>query len=260
MLNIKKFKGSFNRTRQPTEKFQLVTGDYIQGRKDSILAVTCDRNGFVIKDLWTGVKQIYPSASRDEDDTGMAIADFIDDGVCQKFYADEALQIRSACKSLAITYEPSIPGRHETNAKIENTILDVERGTRSALIQAGFPPCFWSFAAPMYCLLDNTEYLDPMGVPYIDGSRWSRSTVLNLKVSALPSVARSSSNSPQPRLLTFSPPSGKAPEPLAFWRDIVCRQAIAGTGLTLCGLSTSCSPWTYQPVLKPSPKTSGTPT
>ena len=26
----------------------------------------------------------------------------------------------------------------------------------------------------MYCLLDNTEYLDPMGVPYIDGSRWSR--------------------------------------------------------------------------------------
>ena len=27
MLNIKKFKGSFNRTRQPTEQFQLVTGD-----------------------------------------------------------------------------------------------------------------------------------------------------------------------------------------------------------------------------------------
>ena len=104
----------------------------------------------------------------------MAIADFIDDGVCRKFYADEALQIRSACKSLAITYEPSIPGRHETNAKIENTILDVERGTRSALIQAGFPPCFWSFAAPTYCLLDNTEYLDPLGVPYTDGSRWAR--------------------------------------------------------------------------------------
>ena len=53
MLNIKKFKGAFSKYRDPQKKFDLVTGDYIQGREDSILAVTGDRNAFVIKDLWS---------------------------------------------------------------------------------------------------------------------------------------------------------------------------------------------------------------
>jgi Integrase core domain. len=172
MLNVKKFKGAFSKYRDPQKKFDLVTGDYIQGREDSILAITGDRNAFVIKDLWSGIKQIYPSADRDADTTVIAIMDFLDTTPCKRFYSDDDRAIKDACKKCKVRHETSMPGIHETNAKIENAILDIERGARSALIQAGFPPCFWSFAAPHYCLLDNTETLDPKGEPYPNGSRY----------------------------------------------------------------------------------------
>eukprot|EP00972_Heterocapsa_arctica_P063120 9312113-Heterocapsa_arctica.AAC.1 len=40
------------------------------------------------------------------------------------------------------------------------------------MIHAGFPECFWSFAAPHYCFNDNTDYLDIHGDPLPDGSPW----------------------------------------------------------------------------------------
>ncbi len=41
------------------------------------------------------------------------------------------------------------------NSLIERATQDFLQGTRTLLLQAGLPACFWSSAAPCYCLLDN---------------------------------------------------------------------------------------------------------
>ena len=63
----------------------------------------------------------------------------------------------------------AVPESHN-NSKIERTNLDVLEGTRCALIQAGLPECFWPFAAPHYCFLENTSKIDHQGNVYPDGS------------------------------------------------------------------------------------------
>ncbi len=61
-----------------------------------------------------------------------------------------------ACKKEHILWEHSQPGVPQTNALIERANQDILQGTRTLLLQAGLPACFWTFAAPCYCLLDNT--------------------------------------------------------------------------------------------------------
>ena len=56
---------------------------------------------------------------------------------------------------MKILHEGSQPGVPQTNAVIERTNQDIVCGARSCLDAAGLPPCFWSFAAPCYCLLEN---------------------------------------------------------------------------------------------------------
>ena len=53
----------------------------------------------------------------------------------------------------------------KTNAIIERCNGDVLAMTRSALIGAGLPACFWPYAAPCVCFNDNSVATD-------DGSPW----------------------------------------------------------------------------------------
>ena len=57
---------------------------------------------------------------------------------------------------------------------IERTNLDKLEGTRTALECAGFPECFWPFAAPHYCFLDNTSCLGSDGKSLEGGSNYNR--------------------------------------------------------------------------------------
>ncbi len=59
------------------------------------------------------------------------------------------------CKLKRIIPETSQLGVPQTSGIIERTNQDIVVGTRTLLAQAGLPSCFWAFAAPRYCLMNN---------------------------------------------------------------------------------------------------------
>ena len=156
MQNARKFAGAFNTSRAPDATMQLVTCDYVGTQaEERVLAINGDKNAFAIMDLYTGLKTVYSSKERDAMATRLHIATFCDSHHVAKVYADSAPEIVKACEHYGILHEPSVPGVHESSAKIENAILDIERGTRTVLIQAGLP-LFLGFCCP--ALLHDAQY------------------------------------------------------------------------------------------------------
>ena len=77
-------------------------------------------------------------------------------------FADNAGAIKRACRMLGIPHEKSQPGIHETIAVIERKNLDIEKGSRASLAEAGLPACFWIYSIPHYCF-SETIMLDDEG-------------------------------------------------------------------------------------------------
>ena len=72
------------------------------------------------------------------------------------------------------TKNPELEFPRIRNSVIERTSLDVLEGTRITLICAGFPECFWPFAAQHFCFLENTSAIGIDGEVYKDGSSYHR--------------------------------------------------------------------------------------
>ena len=87
----------------------------------------------------------------------MAIREFVVDRRVKLFYSDASGEIKKASKLLRISHERSQPGVPQNNGIIERANQDIIVGTIASLVHAGLPPCFWSFAASCYCMLDNTN-------------------------------------------------------------------------------------------------------
>ena len=64
--------------------------------------------------------------------------------------------IKKACRKLRIRLDTSLPGLPRNNSLIERCNQDVTNAARAALLTAGLPACFWEFAAPHVCMMDNT--------------------------------------------------------------------------------------------------------
>ena len=71
-------------------------------------------------------------------------------------------------------HEKSRAGVPQINSVIERTNLDILEGTRTTLICAGFPECFWPFAAQHFCLLENTSAIGVDGKVHKEGSSYHR--------------------------------------------------------------------------------------
>eukprot|EP00972_Heterocapsa_arctica_P112955 16434634-Heterocapsa_arctica.AAC.1 len=159
MRDAKTFKGAFIATRKPTTWMELVTCDHIVSR--TMEGLTGDKDALVIEDLYSNIKQFCPVKSKNLEDTIVAL------------------------HRLGILREPSRPGVPQSNAKIVRTNLDILEGTRTTMIHAGLPECFWPFAAPHFCFIDNTNTLGRNGKPNPEGSSWflakgSESTAIRL--------------------------------------------------------------------------------
>jgi len=76
----------------------------------------------------------------------------------RKLYSDNSGEIGAALKKLRIMPHNSLPGVPQNNAVAERLNRDTLEGARTALMQAGLPACFWSFAAPHYCMMENTHF------------------------------------------------------------------------------------------------------
>ncbi len=106
-------------------------------------------------DVWSRLKEIYPVADKTMETTALCIRNFTGGKKVKLLYSDGAPEIGAACKKEGILWDTSEPGIPQSNSLIERTNQDILQGTRTLLLQAGLPSCFWTFAAPCYCFLDN---------------------------------------------------------------------------------------------------------
>ena len=114
----------------------------------------------------------------------------------RKLYSDNSGEIGKALKELKIMPHNSQPGVPQTNAVIERLNQDILDGTRTSLVRAGLPACFWPFAAERYCLQENVH----TGVD--GGSPWCKTHVSCLTDICCLLAAKSYSNPLQPRILS----------------------------------------------------------
>ncbi len=115
---------------------------------------------FNILERGTGIRHCVATTSTDSHETYMALKFFIADRTVKRAYSDNFTSLIKACYDLGIPHELSEPGIHETNAVIERANEDILAGSRVLLVQSGLPSCFWTYAQPCYCMLDNVEPKD----------------------------------------------------------------------------------------------------
>ena len=100
MRNARKLKGSFVST--ATAWGEHLTADHITSLNDNMLGVTGDRDAFVVKDVFTGLKHLYPTKSKHAVDTEQSLQQFIGNRSAKMLYCDRAGAINSASKTIRI--------------------------------------------------------------------------------------------------------------------------------------------------------------
>ena len=174
MRGAKKFCGSYERSRQPTKWLELVTADHLVAQNGSMEGITGDCDAIVIKDLFSKVKALFPVFNKTGEEAERVFRHFFGNTKVEIFYSDNAPELVLACKNLGIVHELSLPGVPQNNSIVERTNLDILEGTRTCLVCAGFPQCFWPFAAPHFCFLDNTSCYGSDGKLLEEGSHYAR--------------------------------------------------------------------------------------
>ena len=109
----------------------------------------------VLKDALSGFKAAYPMPDRKADSTADAIRHLMGDGKIERFYSHRSGEIERALRDLHIVSDTSQPRVPQNNAIAERLVQDILEGTRTSLLRAGLPPCFWECACQHYCLMEN---------------------------------------------------------------------------------------------------------
>ena len=113
-------------------------------------------------DVFTNFKQCVPTHKMDDMDTYDALVQMKGDDRWDRLYSDNWDAFQNAAKRLGVAKEGSQPGVHQTNAKIENSNLNLIYDIKGLLTACGLPGCFWPYAcwyAAMYHnIIQNDEY------------------------------------------------------------------------------------------------------
>ena len=125
---------------------------------------------FNMLDLATKFKCAKPVKSKDADRTLLTIKYWIGEDSVKKIYSDGHESIKKACKNLTIPHQLAQPGIHQNNGIIERCNSDILAGTRTLLVEAGLPSCFWPYAAACYCHHDNVSVATTVLVHGLKGS------------------------------------------------------------------------------------------
>ena len=152
----KRFAGSFAKRCHPTAWRELIAMDHLVSKKGSMMGMTGGRDAFILRDLCTGVWHLCALKSKAAENTKREIKRFVGEAEVGRVYSDKSGEIAKACESFNILHGPSLPGAPQNNAMAERNNRDIIDGARASMIQAGFPSCFWPFAGPRCCILDNT--------------------------------------------------------------------------------------------------------
>ena len=86
-----------------------------------------------------------------------AIKHFKGERNLERFYSDRSGEIDRALRDRHIVPDNSQHGAPQNNVVAERLVQDVLEGTRTALLRAGLPPCFWEHACRHYCAMGNAR-------------------------------------------------------------------------------------------------------
>ena len=125
---------------------QLFAGDHITSTKDNMLGLDGNRDMLVINDAFSHFKSAYPMPDKSADSTMDAIKHVKGERNIERFYSDCSGEIDRAFCALHIVLGNSQPCVPQNNAVAKRLVQDVLEGTRTALLRAGLPPCFWEYA------------------------------------------------------------------------------------------------------------------
>ena len=121
----------------------------------------------VIKDLYTGIVVACPLDGRTYIRVVESVKYLTGKRKIQQIYSDNAPEFINATKAMGIVHETSTPGVPQNNGIVERSNQLIIGGTVTSMVEAGTPPCYWSYAAPCWCFNYNTERLK-------DKSNWER--------------------------------------------------------------------------------------
>ena len=136
--------------------------------------ITGDFDALVVKDLYSKVKVLLPVRNKTAEQAVRALRYFFGNNVANSFYSDNAPELEPACTTLGIVHKKSRAGVLQNNSVIGRTNFDIPEGIRTTLICAGFPECFWPFAAQHFCFLENTSVIGIDGKVHKEGSSYHR--------------------------------------------------------------------------------------
>ena len=108
-----------------------------------------------IFDLGTGFRMSDPLRKQNEFYVMEGLTNYAGDDWINKAYTDNWKSFSGACRYLQIAREKSLPGLKRTNARAERVIQDQLDGSRTALVAAGLPSCWWTYAMPHYAMMHN---------------------------------------------------------------------------------------------------------
>ena len=155
MKQIYSRRGAFQR---PLERFgHIITFDHMFSAQARMIGLDGEMHAFNMKDLYTGFIAAFPVRTRDAESCIAAIRQFMGGHKVHNIYSDNAHEFFASAERLGVPHETSVPGVHKTNAIIERTNQIIKGGTTACLLQAGFPPCFWSVACKCFCTNYNFQ-------------------------------------------------------------------------------------------------------
>ena len=89
MRNIRRYKGAFEN--RATRWGQHLTADHIASVHENMLGITGDKSAFVVMDLYSGLKHLYPVKTKDAQDTAASLRHFAGDRKVDVLYSDHPL-------------------------------------------------------------------------------------------------------------------------------------------------------------------------
>ena len=121
---------------------QLITSDHMDSKSKANMGLTGSKEAFLVIDLWSRLKNLYATPTKNTADTQRSIDNFKGDRKVSCMYADRAGSIAKACRKLRIRMDTSLPGLPRNNSVVERCNQTVTNDTRAALVTAGLPACF----------------------------------------------------------------------------------------------------------------------
>ena len=129
------------------------------------------REVLVIRDVATKMIAAIPTESRHTEQVVSALKRLIGRRKVKMAYSDVAPEFEAAMSELRIPLDHSLPGKPNNNSLAERTNQEIINTVATAMLHAGLPAQYWSFA--LNCVTHNLNIEDVEG----DGdSAWKRMT------------------------------------------------------------------------------------